>query len=147
MTAKPSAPSSGDDQTTSIVYIVDDDVSVRESLEHLLQIAGWKPVAFSSAGQFLAASANPCPCCLILDINLPELDGLELQRLMAAERINIPTILVSGSEDERVDTLINAGAVGFLTKPINTAELLKTVSTALATWETVQKGASSPAKT
>jgi FixJ family two-component response regulator len=123
------------DPEKPVVFIVDDDVSVRESFEHLVQIAGWKPVVFASAELFLESAPKPGPCCLILDINMPNLDGLELQRLMAAKGMSTPTIFVSGDEDERNTHVIKEGAVAFLTKPINSAELLETLSKALASWE------------
>jgi len=128
-------PRSNSDPEKPIIFIVDDDVSVRESLGHLVQIAGWKPAVFASAELFLENAAAPGPCCLILDINMPELNGLELQRVMAAKGINMPTIFVSGYEEARNTHAMNGGALAFLTKPINSAELLETVSTALASWE------------
>src|SRR5689334_7940361 len=81
-----------------IVFIVDDDISVRESLELLIRSAGWKPETFASAQAFLLRSRPLAPCCLVLDVTLPDLNGLDLQKLVA-DRIDMPIIFITGYGD------------------------------------------------
>jgi FixJ family two-component response regulator len=124
-------PSPGDD-LAPVVFIVDDDVSVRESLELLIRFAGWRPVAFASAQEFLAHPRARVPSCLILDVTLPDLNGLELQKCIAADRFELPIIFISGQSD--VPTTVKAmkaGAQEFLTKPLNDAVLLSAVRNAI----------------
>ena len=83
---------------TPIVFVVDDDVSVRESLELLIQSAGWQPETFASAQEFLVPPPRPVPCCLVLDVTLPGLNGLELQQQLA-ERTDMPIIFITGYGD------------------------------------------------
>ena len=82
-----------------IVFVVDDDVSVRESLELLTQNQGWKPETFGSAQEFLDRPQVRVPSCLLLDISLPGLNGLELQKRVAAERADMPIIFITGCGD------------------------------------------------
>src|ERR1700745_4158228 len=84
---------------TPVVFVVDDDVSVRESLELLIRSAGWQPELFESARQFLACPRADVPNCLILDVNLPDLNGLDLQKLVSVERTDMPIIFVTGHGD------------------------------------------------
>jgi FixJ family two-component response regulator len=115
-----------------IVFIVDDDISVRESLELLLQTQGWQPETFASAGEFLDRPRALVPSCLLLDISLPGLNGLELQKRVAVERKDMPIIFITGYGD--VPTTVQAmkaGAVEFLTKPFNDEVLLGAVRQAL----------------
>src|SRR5262249_31921514 len=103
--------------TKSLVFVVDDDVSVRESLELLITSAGWQPETFASAHDFLCRPPTNGPCCLVLDVTLPGINGLELQRQLA-ERVDMPIIFITGHGD--VPTTVKAmkaGAVEFLTKP------------------------------
>ena len=79
----------------SIVFVVDDDVSVRESLELLIKSAGWQPQTFVSAQEFLSRPHSAVPCCLVLDVTLPGLSGLELQKQLA-ERTDMPIIFITG---------------------------------------------------
>ena len=103
---------------TSIVFVVDDDVSVRESLELLIRTAGWRPETFASAQEFLAHPRLAVPCCLVLDVTLPDLNGLELQKRVAAERTDMPIIFITGHGDVPMTVqAMKAGAVEFLTKP------------------------------
>ena len=103
---------------TPIVFVVDDDVSVRESLELLIESAGWQAQIFASAQEFLAhPPVQAGPRCLVLDVNLPDFTGLELQRSLALDRNDIPVILISGYESGEVTARAKAGAVAFLTKP------------------------------
>jgi FixJ family two-component response regulator len=117
---------------TPIVFIVDDDVSVRESLQLLIQNEGWEPEPFSSAQQFLDHPRASVPSCLILDISLPELDGLELQKRVAVERTDVPIIFITGYGDvPKTVQAMKAGAVEFLTKPFDDEVLLTAVRHAL----------------
>src|ERR1044072_3585014 len=99
-----------------IVFVVDDDISVRESLELLISFAGWQPALFASAEEFLAHPRVPVPNCLILDVSLPDLDGLELQKLIASDRTDMPIIFITGHGDIPMTVqAMKAGAVEFLT--------------------------------
>ena len=81
---------------TPIVFVVDDDVSVRESLELLIDSAGWQSETFASAEEFLAHPRVLAPSCLVLDVTLPDLNGLDLQKRIAADRIDMPIIFITG---------------------------------------------------
>ncbi len=110
------------------VYIVDDDVSVRESLESLVQSAGWQPHTFESADEFLEHPRELCPNCLLLDLSLPGLTGLDLQKRIA-DRTETPIIFISGHGDvPKTVEAMKAGAVEFLTKPLNDQVLLSAPS-------------------
>lgn len=116
---------------TSIVFVVDDDVSVRESLELLIRTAGWRPEAFASAQEFLARPRPTVPCCLVLDVTLPGLSGLELQKQLA-ERTDIPIIFITGYGDVPMSVqAMKAGAVEFLTKPFKDDVLLDAIHGAI----------------
>ncbi len=115
-----------------IVFIVDDDISVRESLELLIQTEGWQPETFASAGEFLDRPRALVPSCLVLDISLPGLNGLELQKRVAVERRDMPIIFITGYGDvPKTVQAMKAGAVEFLTKPFNDEVLLGAVRQAL----------------
>ncbi len=115
-----------------IVFIVDDDISVRESLELLIHTQGWQPETFASAGEFLDRPRALVPSCLILDLSLPGLDGLELQKRIAVERTALPIIFITGYGDvPKSVQAMKAGAVEFLTKPFNDEVLLTAVRQAL----------------
>ena len=117
---------------TPVVYVVDDDVSVRESLELLIQSEGWRAQAFSSAREFLASPAARVPNCLILDVTLPDVNGLDLQKRVAAERPDTPIIFITGYSDVRVSVqAMKAGAVEFLMKPLGDQALLSAIRHAL----------------
>jgi FixJ family two-component response regulator len=117
---------------TSIVFVVDDDISVRESLELLIQSEGWKPETFSSARDFLERSRTPAPSCLLLDISMPGLNGLELQKRVAAEHPGLPIIFITGHGDvPKTVQAMKAGAVEFLTKPFPDSVLLDAIRNAL----------------
>ncbi|NLS06908.1 response regulator transcription factor [Rhizobium sp. P32RR-XVIII] len=123
-----------------IVFIVDDDVSVRESLELLVRSGGWEPSLFESAEQFLDYSRPRTPCCLILDVNMPGLNGLELQRTIVTDGVKIPIIFITGFGDVPMTVrAMKAGAVEFLTKPLDIGALLEAVGAALAHSETVSR--------
>src|SRR5262249_48767915 len=109
-----------------IVFVVDDDVSVRESLELLIQNEGWQPKTFASAQEFLDCPRAVVPNCLLLDISLPGMSGLDLQKRIAIERTDMPIIFITGSGDvPKSVQAMKAGAVEFLTKPFN-ADVLST---------------------
>jgi FixJ family two-component response regulator len=117
---------------TPIVFIVDDDISVRESLELLIQTQGWKPETFASAGEFLDRPRAIVPSCLVLDISLPGLNGLELQKRVAVERKDMPIIFITGYGDvPKTVQAMKAGAVEFLTKPFHDEVLLGAIQQAL----------------
>src|SRR5215207_2884039 len=106
--------------TAPIVFIVDDDISVRESLESLVEFEGWWPETFDSAEAFLARPMVFAPSCLILDVSLPRLNGLDLQKLLAVDRSHMPIIFITGHGDVPMSVkAMKAGAVEFLTKPID----------------------------
>jgi FixJ family two-component response regulator len=112
---------------TLIVFVVDDDVSVRESLELLIRFAGWQPETFASAQEFLARPRALTPSCLILDVSLPDLNGLDLQKLVA-DRIDMPIIFITGYGDIPMTVrAMKAGAVEFLTKPFDDEVLLSAI--------------------
>jgi len=119
-------------QEKPIVFVVDDDVSVRESLELLIKFAGWQPETFASAGEFLARPRTATPNCLVLDISLPDLNGLELQKLIASERTDMPIIFITGHGDVPMTVqAMKAGAAEFLTKPFDDEVLLSAIRHAL----------------
>src|SRR5215470_13762703 len=115
-----------------IIFIVDDDISVRESLELLIQNEGWQPKTFASAQEFLGCPRASVPSCLVLDVSLPGLDGLELQKRLAVERTDMPIIFITGYGDvPKTVQAMKRGAVEFLTKPFNDEVLLTAVRQAL----------------
>jgi FixJ family two-component response regulator len=119
-------------QATPIVFVVDDDVSVRESLELLIRCEGWDPETYASAQEFLTRPRAAVPSCLVLDVSLPGLNGLDLQRHVAADRPDMPIIFITGFGD--VPTTVRAmkaGAVEFLTKPFSDDALLKAIRQSL----------------
>jgi FixJ family two-component response regulator len=119
-------------QDKPIVFVVDDDVSVRESLELLISFAGWQPEVFASAEEFLAYPRVFAPCCLILDVSLPDLNGLELQNLIAGDRTGMPIIFITGHGDIPMTVqAMKAGAVEFLTKPFDDDVLLSAIQHAI----------------
>jgi FixJ family two-component response regulator len=117
---------------TPIVFVVDDDVSVRESLQWLIISAGWQPEVFASAQEFLACPRLLAPSCLVLDVMLPDLNGLELQKRIAVDRIGMPIIFITGHGDVPMTVqAMKAGAVEFLTKPFGTDVLLSAIGHAI----------------
>jgi FixJ family two-component response regulator len=118
-------------QDKPIVFVVDDDISVRESLEMLIQFAGWQPETFASAEAFLAHPRVLTPNCLVLDVSLPDLNGLDLQKLVA-DRIEMPIIFITGYGDVPITVrAMKAGAVEFLTKPLAEEALLGAIRHAI----------------
>jgi FixJ family two-component response regulator len=115
----------------SIVFVVDDDVSVRESLELLIKTAGWQPETFPSAQAFLSRARATVPCCLVLDVTLPGLNGLELQQRLV-ERTDMPIIFITGHGDVPMTVqAMKAGAIEFLTKPLRDDVLLNAIGSAI----------------
>src|SRR5712672_3612073 len=115
-----------------IVFVVDDDVSVRESLELLIRCEGWEPQTFASAEEFLARPRALVPSCLVLDVSLPDLNGLELQKRIAVDRIDMPIIFITGYGDVPMTVqAMKAGAVEFLTKPFGDDVLLNAIRHAI----------------
>jgi FixJ family two-component response regulator len=116
---------------TSIVFVVDDDVSVRESLDLLLRTAGWRAETFASAQEFLSRRRVAVPCCLVLDVTLPGLNGLELQQQLT-NRTDMPIIFITGHGDVPMSVqAMKAGAVEFLTKPFKDDVLLDAIRGAI----------------
>lgn len=119
-------------QVTPIVFVVDGDASVRESLEQLIRREGWRPETFASAQEFLRSSPAVVPNCLVLDVCLPGLNGLDLQKRVAIERPHMPVIFVTRHVDVRITVqAMKAGAVEFLTKPLSQDMLLSAIREAI----------------
>lgn len=119
-------------QDTPIVFVVDDDVSVRESLESLIRCEGWQPETFASAQEFLSRPRSLTPSCLVLDVSLPDLSGLDLQNRIAGDRIDMPIIFITGHGDVPMTVrAMKAGAVEFLTKPFGDEVLLGAIRHAI----------------
>ena len=119
-------------QATPFVFVVDDDISVRESLELLIRFAGWQPETFASAQEFLARPRAPVPSCLVLDVSLPGLNGLDLQKRVAVERPDMPIIFITGHGDVPMTVqAMKAGAIEFLTKPFGDEMLLNAIRHAI----------------
>jgi len=118
---------------TPIVFVVDDDPSVREALESLIVQAGWRAQVFESAQNFLRFPRALVPSCLVLDVGLPGLNGLELQSLIAGDRIDMPIIFITGHADVPMTVkAMKAGAVEFLTKPVPEGVLISAIEGAIA---------------
>jgi len=114
------------------VFVVDDDISVRESLELLIREAGWQPELFDSARRFLDHPRPATPCCLVLDVNLPGLNGLDLQEQISGDGPVMPIIFITGYGDvPRTVRAMKAGAVEFLTKPFDQDVLLRAIGDSL----------------
>jgi FixJ family two-component response regulator len=119
-------------QQKPIVFVVDDDVSVRESLDLLITFAGWQPETFASAEEFLARPPCVGPSCLVLDVSLPNLSGLDLQKLITADKSDMPIIFITGHGDVPMTVqAMKAGAVEFLTKPFDDNALLNAIKSAI----------------
>src|SRR5271163_3353648 len=115
-----------------IVFVVDDDLSVRESLESLIRCEGWQPQTFLSADEFLAHPRAATASCLVLDLTLPGLNGLELQERIAIDRSDMPIIFISGHGDiPKTVRAMKAGAVECLTKPFSADDLLSAIRQAI----------------
>jgi FixJ family two-component response regulator len=118
--------------TTPTVVVVDDDISVRESLELLIEHEGWQPALFESAQEFLARLPTVVPSCLILDVNLPDLSGLDIQQRITDEKCSTPIIFITGYGDIPTSVrAMKAGAAEFLTKPLDDKILIEAIRTAV----------------
>lgn len=115
-----------------VVYVVDDDISMLESLEALIRFSGWRPEIFASAQAFLAYPRHHSPSCLLLDLNLPGLSGLDLQQRLAADHAEMPIIFITGYGDVPMTVqAMKAGAFDFLAKPFGNDVLLNTIEGAI----------------
>jgi FixJ family two-component response regulator len=119
-------------QPEAVIAIVDDDLSVREGLETLIRSAGWRVETFASAQEFLARPRDEAPSCLILDLQLPGLSGLDLQKRMAELELEIPIVFLTGHGNIPASVqAMKAGAVEFLTKPFDEKDLLRAIEEAI----------------
>ena len=120
-------------EAEALVFVVDDDAPMRESLQNLLRSVGLRVAAFASAQEFLRSTRPDVPGCLVLDVRLPGLSGLDLQQRLAAGDMDIPIIFITGHGDIPMTVqAMKAGAVEFLTKPFRDQELLDAIHQALA---------------
>jgi len=116
-----------------VVFVVDDDASVREAIKRLIASVGLRVETFGSAGEFLGSKRPEAPACLVLDVRLPDLSGLEFQRDLAKADIQIPIIFITGHADVPMSVrAMKAGALEFLTKPFRGQELLDAIQEAIA---------------
>jgi len=119
-------------ETDAIVAIVDDDPSVRRGLQRLIRSAGWKTETFASAQEFLARPGTDAPSCLVLDLQLPDLSGLDLQKRLAEAGLETPIVFLTGHGNIPASVkAMKAGAIEFLTKPVDQQDLLKAVQEAI----------------
>jgi FixJ family two-component response regulator len=119
-------------KSKAIVFVVDDDLSVREGLERLLHAAGWEVETFPSAQQFLAHRKEDIPSCLVLDVGLPGLSGLDLQKRILEANREIPIVFITGHKDVPTSVrAMKAGAVEFLVKPFSEDDLLDAIRQAI----------------
>jgi FixJ family two-component response regulator len=119
-------------ESNAVVAIVDDDPSVRQGLARLIRSVGWKVEAFASAQEFLDRPGTQAPSCLVLDLQLPDLNGLDLQKRMAEAGLETPIIFLTGHAD--IPTTVQAmkaGAIEFLTKPVDEEDLLRAIQEAI----------------
>jgi FixJ family two-component response regulator len=116
----------------AIVWVVDDDASVREALRSLIRSAGLRVETLASADEFLARPRVEAPSCLVLDVRMPRLSGLDLQKRMAEINLQIPIVFITGHGDVRTSVrAMKAGAVEFLTKPFDDRDLLEAIQLAI----------------
>jgi FixJ family two-component response regulator len=119
-------------KSKAIVFVVDDDLSVREGLERLLHAAGWEVETFPSAQEFLAHRKEDIPSCLVLDVGLPGLSGLDLQKRILEANREIPIVFITGHKDVPTSVrAMKAGAVEFLVKPFSEDDLLDAIRQAI----------------
>ena len=124
----PGQPKFSSKESAPVVFVVDDDISVRESLELLIPTGGWRAETFASAQEFLDRPRLLVPSCLVLDVSLPGLNGLDLQKRVAVERTDMPIIFITGHGDVPITVrAMKAGAVEFLTKPFGDDVLLNAI--------------------
>jgi len=119
-------------EPAAIVAIVDDDLSFREGVSSLIRAAGWKVETFASAEEFLARARPDAPSCLLLDLQLPDLSGLDLQKRMAEGNLDIPIVFITGHGDIPASVqAMKGGAVEFLTKPFDKEQLFLAIAEAM----------------
>jgi FixJ family two-component response regulator len=119
-------------ESKAIVFVVDDDLSVREGLERLLKAVGWRVQTFPSAQEFLAHRKENVPSCLVLDVGLPDLSGLDLQKQIMEANKEIPIVFITGHKDVPTSVrAMKAGAVEFLVKPFSEQDLLDSIQEAI----------------
>jgi FixJ family two-component response regulator len=129
---RPGSSVMGTPDPKPVVYVVDDDVSLRESLQAMVAESGFHPQVFASAEEFLRHARQPLPGCLILDVSLPDLNGLEVQRLMGTGQTALPIVFITGHGDIPMSVkAMKAGATEFLTKPFSPDALLAAVVSAV----------------
>jgi FixJ family two-component response regulator len=129
------------DEKAPVVYVVDDDPGVREALDSLIRSVGFRVQTFASAQDFLQSKPTTAPACLILDVRLPGLSGLDLQRELRQADIHIPVIFVTGHADIPMSVrAMKAGAVEFLTKPVRDQDLLDAIQQAIERDRASQRG-------
>jgi FixJ family two-component response regulator len=115
------------------VVVIDDDESVRKALRRLIRSAGWAVATHASAEEFLSTAAQPSPGCLILDVRLPGMSGLDLQRLLAASGRDVSVVVITAHDDPAARrAALDAGAVDFILKPFERGRLLAAVEKALS---------------
>jgi FixJ family two-component response regulator len=119
-------------ESHAIIAIVDDDPSVRKGLERLIRSVGWKTESFGSAQEFLASPRTEAPTCIVLDLQLPGLSGLELQKQMSEAGVETPIVFLTGHGDIPASVkAMKAGAIEFLTKPVDEQDLLNAIQEAI----------------
>ena len=118
--------------STGVVYIVEDDISFRKSVERLIRTSGFETVAFESANAFLTQATIQRPACLLLDVRLPDLHGLQLQKKLMQQGMHLPVIFMTGHGSIPMSvSAMKKGAIDFLPKPFKTEDLLKSIREAL----------------
>jgi FixJ family two-component response regulator len=119
-------------QSEAVIAVVDDDPSVRQGLQRLIRSVGWKAETFASAQEFLARPPTEAPSCLVLDLQLPDLSGLDLQKRMAEVGLETPIVFLTGHGNIPASVqAMKAGAVEFLTKPVDEQDLLRAIQEAI----------------
>jgi FixJ family two-component response regulator len=133
VTTTPRKPDDGKDREESVVLVIDDDESMREALKGLLRSVGLRVEVFASAAALMRSALPDVPSCLVLDVRLPELSGLDFQAELLAAGVHVPIIFITGHGDIPMTVqAMKAGAVDFLTKPFRPQEMIHAVTRALA---------------
>lgn len=115
------------------VFIVDDDDAVRSAVSLLVRSCGWEPKAFASAEAFLASPIDDSPACLVLDLKMPTMDGVALQRELSQNGIELPVIIVTAYSDQSLaQRAVEGGAAAVISKPFNADELIETIKKTLS---------------
>ena len=115
-------------ETKPTVFIVDDDAAVRSAVSLLVRSCGWESKAFASAEAFLASPIDESPACLVLDLKMPTMDGVALQRELSKKSIDLPVIIVTAYDDQPIaQDAVEGGAAAVISKPFNADELIETI--------------------